>query len=220
MKKEADLVMKSKIRKTLWVVLALFFILLIFLPSGAGAEGGYTPVATWGSYGTGEGKFDRPYGIATDGAGNVYVADTYNHRIQKFSPDTTKPRVESVTLDPPSPVTVGEVTCTLVFSETMDTGISPTVTFGKVSPYTDRTVTQASYSADTWMGTFLISTGYDGEQHLSISGAKDLAGNPMDPDPDTSHTFFVDRSRYQPYLFRRYHLPWWCYFDQRRCCLH
>jgi hypothetical protein len=27
-------------------------------------------------------------GIAVDGAGNVYVADSFNHRIEKFRPQT------------------------------------------------------------------------------------------------------------------------------------
>ncbi len=31
-----------------------------------------------------EGTFNEPWGIASDGQGNVYIADTWNHRIQKF----------------------------------------------------------------------------------------------------------------------------------------
>jgi hypothetical protein len=39
----------------------------------------------WGSEGQGNGQFDRPLGVVTDSAGNVFVADTDNDRIQKFS---------------------------------------------------------------------------------------------------------------------------------------
>src|SRR5437763_1411052 len=42
-----------------------------------------TFLTTWGSSGTGDGQFDFPFGVATDGSGNVYVADHGNHRIQK-----------------------------------------------------------------------------------------------------------------------------------------
>ena len=38
----------------------------------------------WGKAGTGDGQFDGPIGIAVDGSGNVFVADTNNNRIQKF----------------------------------------------------------------------------------------------------------------------------------------
>jgi len=31
-------------------------------------------------------KFDRPYGIAVDSSDNLYVADTYNHKIRKITP--------------------------------------------------------------------------------------------------------------------------------------
>jgi DNA-binding beta-propeller fold protein YncE len=41
----------------------------------------------WGSYGTGNGQFKNPWGVAVDSAGNVYVADTGNDRIQKFDPN-------------------------------------------------------------------------------------------------------------------------------------
>ena len=39
----------------------------------------------WGQRGTGDGEFDRPSGIALDSDGNVYVADSGNNRIQKFT---------------------------------------------------------------------------------------------------------------------------------------
>lgn len=39
----------------------------------------------WGTPGTADGQFDTPTGIAVDAAGNVFVADRNNNRIQKFS---------------------------------------------------------------------------------------------------------------------------------------
>ena len=41
-------------------------------------------VVEWGEPGTGEGQFDGPVGIAVDHMEQIYVADTQNHRIQKF----------------------------------------------------------------------------------------------------------------------------------------
>ena len=38
----------------------------------------------WGQAGAGDGQFNEPSGVAIDSAGNLYVADTANHRIQKF----------------------------------------------------------------------------------------------------------------------------------------
>jgi hypothetical protein len=40
----------------------------------------------WGSPGSGDGQFSTAYvyGVAVDGTGNVYIADSYNYRIQKF----------------------------------------------------------------------------------------------------------------------------------------
>ncbi len=41
-------------------------------------------MAEWGGRGTDDGQFRRPRGVAVDAAGNVYVADTGNNRIQMF----------------------------------------------------------------------------------------------------------------------------------------
>lgn len=46
-------------------------------------------LAHWGSYGSGPGQFAAPEGIAVDAHGNVYVSDTYNHRVQVFTNDGT-----------------------------------------------------------------------------------------------------------------------------------
>jgi tripartite motif-containing protein 71 len=42
-------------------------------------------VTNWGSLGSGDGQFNTPIDVAVDGSGNVYVADTGNNRIQKFT---------------------------------------------------------------------------------------------------------------------------------------
>ena len=56
--------------------------LLFVLPSMASTAP--TLLLTWGSGGTGPGQFNIPRSAATDAAGNVYIADFHNHRIQKF----------------------------------------------------------------------------------------------------------------------------------------
>jgi sugar lactone lactonase YvrE len=59
-----------------------------------------TFLGEWGTGGTGAFQFSMPSGITHDAAGNIYVADAGNDRIQVFSPsvplptgDTTKPTV-------------------------------------------------------------------------------------------------------------------------------
>ena len=44
-----------------------------------------TSVLSFGKKGSGKGCFDCPYSVAFDSTGNVYVADTLNHRIQVFT---------------------------------------------------------------------------------------------------------------------------------------
>ncbi|MFT4038439.1 MAG: NHL repeat-containing protein [Thermomicrobiales bacterium] len=46
-------------------------------------------LATWGTFGPGDGKFLEPISVAVDTDGNVYVADNQQRRIQKFSPEGT-----------------------------------------------------------------------------------------------------------------------------------
>jgi uncharacterized protein (TIGR03663 family) len=44
-------------------------------------------VATWGSFGTAEGQFNHPKGIALGVQSDVYVVDSSNHRVQVFNAD-------------------------------------------------------------------------------------------------------------------------------------
>ncbi len=41
--------------------------------------------SVFGRRGSGNGQFERPYGVITDSAGRVYVTDTINHCIQVFT---------------------------------------------------------------------------------------------------------------------------------------
>ena len=47
---------------------------------------GSTSGSQWGTYGSGEGEIDEPTGVAVASDGSVYVADSWNDRIQKFLP--------------------------------------------------------------------------------------------------------------------------------------
>ncbi len=55
-----------------------------------GSTGWHEPgTGRTGVSGVGDGEFDEPSGLAVDSAGNVYVVDTANYRIQKFNSSGT-----------------------------------------------------------------------------------------------------------------------------------
>lgn len=60
--------------------------LTLALSPGAGAQG-YVGEVTWGTRGYGPGEFVHPYDVLVDDAGEVYVSDWGNHRIQVFDRD-------------------------------------------------------------------------------------------------------------------------------------
>jgi glucose/arabinose dehydrogenase/sugar lactone lactonase YvrE len=66
------------------LILGILFYILLSVSMASAEEFG--PRTTWGSYGQGrDSRFNAPEGIAVDQQGNVYVVDTGNDRIQKFS---------------------------------------------------------------------------------------------------------------------------------------
>jgi DNA-binding beta-propeller fold protein YncE len=66
--------------------LALVAMGSIGLATDALAESPPVLIRSWGSSGSGPGEFASPSGIAVEGWGNVYVADSGNFRIQEFDP--------------------------------------------------------------------------------------------------------------------------------------
>ena len=67
------------------LVLVSLVILQTQLINSASAE--VTFLNTWGSEGSGHGEFNWPLGVALSDTGQVYVADRYNDRIQRFDAD-------------------------------------------------------------------------------------------------------------------------------------
>jgi hypothetical protein len=57
----------------------------LFAPQAGQAETPPCYLMQWGTQGAGAGEFESPQGMAIDGNGFVYVVDTGNHRIQKFT---------------------------------------------------------------------------------------------------------------------------------------
>jgi len=74
--------MKSKFRVVSGIALTVFLISTMITVAYAEE---YIFILKWGSQGTGDGQFFWPYGVSVDVAGDVYVADTVNDRVQKFN---------------------------------------------------------------------------------------------------------------------------------------
>ena len=100
-------------RKLLVGIISLALISIVFGEVYAVTCG--TAITQWGSSGSGNGQFNAPDGVAVDGSGNVYVADTGNDRIQKFAcPSTTTTTTTSSTSTTSSTTTTSTTTTTPV----------------------------------------------------------------------------------------------------------
>lgn len=64
--------------------LAVLCAVVLLLGAQTTAASAVSFVTKWGTYGLGNGQFNGPRAVAVDAAGNVYVVDKYNHRVQKF----------------------------------------------------------------------------------------------------------------------------------------
>ena len=64
----------------------VFLYITVCVTAATLALGDYVYEGQWGSEGSGSGQFDRPREVALAPNGNVYVIDTYNNRVQYFTP--------------------------------------------------------------------------------------------------------------------------------------
>lgn len=64
---------------------ALLFVAFLLAPAGARAD--YTPLSSFGQFGTGAGELSSPAGAAVDGDGRLFVADSGNDRVSVFAGD-------------------------------------------------------------------------------------------------------------------------------------
>src|SRR5215211_1238385 len=77
----------------LMLFLFTFFISVSFSPLiyslhfSFASESDYHLQLRWGTEGTQNGQFMVPHSMAFDSEGNIYVTDTINHRVQKFTSD-------------------------------------------------------------------------------------------------------------------------------------
>jgi len=125
-----------------------------------------------------------------DLAGNTMTALSTRGAVNPLNVDTLKPTVQSATAVP-DPSGAGEITVTVVFTETMDTATSPTVQILDLS-YEPYALIQSTYVGNTWVGTFTLDDDNEEEiARITVSGAKDLAGNTMLADTNAG-TFEID----------------------------
>jgi hypothetical protein len=113
--------------------------------------------------------------------------------------DTVLPTVNvTVSPDPASNLSTGELMIALVFSESMKTDVSPVVTYDPVGAVGAQSCTGGTWSTTTNPNdTYIVyndnaitgSTG-DGDAVISVSAAQDLASNAMLT--DTSKTFTIN----------------------------
>ena len=80
-----------------------------------------------GAFGSGNGEFFYPYGIAVDSGGKVYVADSYNNRIQKFEPViTTITKTTTPTIPVPASLIITSIpTGADIFIDGVQRGTTP-----------------------------------------------------------------------------------------------
>ena len=78
----------KNVRLPICILAALGLIICLFYSLTAYADA-YSFIGKWGSKGSGDGQFASPSGIAIDSSNDIFVLDTGNNRVQKFSNNGT-----------------------------------------------------------------------------------------------------------------------------------
>ena len=115
---------KRCISKRLTPVLAGLILVLFGIGSAKAIDYQFVKSIGGPNFGTGHEQFYAPCGVAVDSSGNIWVADTYNHRIQKFDSNGTFLRSlngqfgypRGITVDSSDNVWVGSNGCVQKFS--------------------------------------------------------------------------------------------------------
>ena len=89
-------------------------------------------ISGWGSYGSGKGSFSGIWDVAIDPSGNVFVADSNNNLIQKFSPGSSAPTTTTTVASPAA------TTTTLPSPEPTTTVTSPAPTTTTLPPISQK----------------------------------------------------------------------------------
>jgi choice-of-anchor C domain-containing protein len=129
-----------------------------------------------------------PSGVLADAAGNPLA-----HSPPLDLVDEIGPSVKLVTARYVSPVSAtNDYRLTIQFDSAMDTARNPTVTFTSTAALAPTvpaggTWLTTTYPNDTFTTANIVLTeGMDGTIRASVSGARDFAGNAMDPDPQAN----------------------------------
>ncbi|MFZ4858387.1 MAG: LamG-like jellyroll fold domain-containing protein [Desulfuromonadaceae bacterium] len=132
-----------------------------------------------------------PEGVYT---ATLYPMDVLGNKgsvSMSFIVDRASPTVTGFVMNPPSPHKAETVAFTLTFSEQMDTGVQPGVSFTRGLFYSTSTVSGSWVDGKTWQGSYAFTTSSgDGTYTVKVTAARDKAHNTM-TDQEVG-TFVVD----------------------------
>ena len=133
---------------------------------------------SWGTLGTGPGEFNNPYGVALDPAGDVYVTDQNNNRVQKFNPNGTfVMQFPTPAGSLPGGIEIGRLDNIYVVMSALDKVIIYTPSgavfgqFGKSGSLAAQFINPGGIGIDSGFRLYIADTGNDRVQKFSIGGS-------------------------------------------------